>query len=313
MTRKYVADARRILGVCALAVGLSGCVGTYGQFVADSVFDPPSLTRVNGSSGENLEIYSIDTAPTPQRAIFFVSGSGCASLRYFLRSYFSNIGGSYRIYAVQKPAVSATETGFSCSRKFQDRYTYPELQARNRDAFHWVRSQWPGKVTAVVGVSEGGTLAAELAADDPDIGKLVVIGSGGMKFRHLASIVAQRRNKMDEMRAALARIDANPDDTRSTVLGMTPRYWTSVLDVDPLAVYRRVSQPILLIIGEQDENVPVESALHLKEIFAHEGRRNLTLEIVPGADHVLKRNGSDLKPDLMRRIGNWLSTGAWSA
>lgn len=313
MTNRFVSTCLRIVGICSLAVGLGGCLGTYGRFVADSVFDPPSLTRVNGSSGESLEIFSIDTAPNPQQAIFFVSGSGCASLRYFLRSYFSGLDGSYRIYAVQKHGVGATEAGFNCSEQFYDRYILPDLLTRNRDAFRWVRSQWPGKVAAVIGASEGGGIAAALAADNPDAGRLIVIGSGGMKFRQLASIIAKRRNMEEEMRTGVARIDANPNDARTMVFGMTPRYWTSVLDVDPLADYRRVSQPILLVIGERDENVPVEAALYLKDVFAGERRHNLYVEIVPGADHVLKRNGSDLKPELMRRFGKWLATGAWDS
>lgn len=92
---------------------------------------------------------------------------------------------------------------------------------------------------------------------------------------------------------------------------MPHSYLSSVLDLDPLPIFVRVTQPALLITGEDDESVPVESARCLKRRLSERGQTKITLMIIPGADHALRRNGRDLKPDIMTRLSPWISSGTW--
>lgn len=299
-------ELTRLPLVFLMALSLGGCAGGYAAYMTDSLLDPPSVAVVSELTGESLELFAIDTEPNPRQALFFVSGSGCTSLRYFMRDYFRGLTGSYRIYAVQKPGVAQMDAGWNCSHAFLDRYTHDELVRRNREALRWVQSQWPGTLAGAIGVSEGGNIAAQLAAENPSIGKLLVIGSGGMPFRQVAQLLARKRNMTAQVDAALVQIDADPSNAQTLVFGMTPRYWSSVLDNDPADIYRRVKQPILLIVGEKDENVPVESAYFLRDQLRATGASRFMLEVVPGANHFLVRDGRDLKPEIMQRISLWL-------
>lgn len=295
--------------VPVLCFALSGCAGSYPAYVADAVVDPPSVELVREPSGETLEIYQIDTQPAPKRTIFFVSGSGCASLRYYLRSYFSRLPGSWRVFALQKSGVDPFTTGLAgCSRRFDERNTLPQIWVRNRDALRWVVAR-RGKVDAVMGVSEGGALAAALAAESKDVERLVVIGSGGMTTREGLGILARKGGFLasaEQLRSGLEAVDADPRSTEKRFLGLPHLYWSSTLDRDPIPIYLRVSQPSFVFFGEKDQSVPVESAYLLRDRLAAAGKSNIKVEIVGGASHTLVRDGVDLKPEIFSRVGEWL-------
>ena len=290
----------------------AGCADSNVGFVSDALFDPPEIVTVEDADAAPLEIYSFDTAPDPQRAIFFVSGSGCASLRFFLRGYFSGLTGAYRVYSLQKAGVGPFETGATCTPAFYDDDTSGELLRRNAKALRWVEARFPGNVAALVGVSEGAELAAALAADDPKVGKLVVMGGGGLTFREDLRILAERRGQIAELNAGLASVAADPTSTSPRFLGLTNRYLASFLDVDPLPVYARVTQPILSVAGEKDESVPIESIQRLADALKARPGRNV-VEVIPGASHTFRRAGSDLKPAVMGRLSRWLVDNEWPA
>ncbi len=275
--------------------------------LVDGLLDPPAVVQHRGLPGDATDIYWIDTAPNPQSAIFFVQGSGCHSLGCFMRSYFAGFGGAYRIYAAQKPGVGRTSPGLVCSEAYLDWNAYPQIIAHNREALRFVMARHGGSLAAVIGVSEGGTVAAQLAAENPQIRRLVVIGSGGLPFRKAAQLLAAKRGEPpSSIDAAFARIAADPDNARATVYGMTHRYWSTLLDVDPTPMFLKAKQPTLLLMGELDESVPIESAFHLRKQMTAAKRSNFALEVVPGASHSLIRDGVDQKPVVMRRIGVWL-------
>lgn len=296
------------IAACAglVTLNLSGCVTNYAGFIAEAAIDPPATEVIRSASGEQLELYHVDTHANPKGTIFFVSGSGCVSLRYFFRWYFAKLPGSWRIYALQKKGVDPWSTGIGCSREFETHATATEIFVRNREALRWVTSQ-RGQVDAVFGVSEGGGFAAELAAENPSIRHLVVIGSGGLTLREDLRILGRKLGKLEDLESGLAAIAADPESLEKRFLGLPHRYLSSVLDLDPIPVYLRVSQPAYVILGEKDEAVPVESAYALRDRLNAARRTNVTVEIVDGASHALMREGVDLKPIIMGKIGAWLS------
>lgn len=292
---------------CIGALALSSCATNYAGFIADAAFDPPATEVVRSASGEALELHYFDTQADPKGTIFFVSGSGCASLRYYLRHYFAPLPGSWRIYALQKRGVDALSTGFACSGEYYAHATLDEFLARNREALRWTASQ-RGAIDAVFGVSEGGGIAAELAAENSSIRRLVVIGSGGLTMREDLRILAHKLGQTEALNAGLAAIASDPESVEKRFLGHSYRYWSSALDIDPVPIYLRVSQPARVFLGEKDEGVPVDSAFALRDRVAAANRTNVSVEIVEGASHTLVRDGEDLKPAIMRRIGAWLAS-----
>lgn len=303
---------RRFFSALSIVIGALaswGCAMDYGAYIADAALDPPEVEIVQAASGEAFELYRVDTEPDPKGTIFFVTGSGCPSLRYYLRRYFAPLPGSWRIFALQKLGVDPLSTGFGCSRDFDAHATLAGILERNREALHLVMAR-RGKVDAVFGISEGGGLAAELAAENPQVRHLVVIGSGGMTMRENLGILARRPGfpiNSEELESGLAAVAADPQSLDKRFLGLPHLYWSSTLDVDPSPVYRRISQPGYVFVGEKDQSVPVESAYALRNSLSAAHRKNIAVEIVEGASHTLVREGTDLKPEIFRKLNAWLT------
>lgn len=306
---KTIFRTRTALRLLFLTLALSGCASNYGAFIADAAFDPPDVEMVQSASGETLQLYHVDTAPDPKGTIYFVGGSGCASLRFFLRQYFAALPGSWRIFAAQKAGIDPFSTGFGCSREFESHATLPEIFRRNREALDVVIAR-RGKVDALFGVSEGGGLAVALAAENPKIPRLVIIGSGGLTMREDLGLLARRAGfpiGAEELRSKFADIASDPQSLEKRLLGLPYLYWSSSLDKDPMPFYLRVSQPARVFFGEKDQSVPVESARALRDRLNAAHRTNIEVEIVEGASHTLVRDGKDLKPDIFRRLDSWLA------
>lgn len=294
--------------VVALTTMLTGCAD-LGSYVSDAAINPPEVEKLQSTTGAEFELLHVDTELNPAGTIFFVTGSGCASLKYYLRHYFARFPGSWRIFALQKVGVSSLSTGIGCSREFDAQNTAPEITTRNREALNAVIAR-RGKVDALFGVSEGGNVAAALAGENPRVGRLVVIGSGGMSMRESLRILAKRTElpvSSEQLQASFEEIAAEPDSLDKRFLGLPFRYWSSSLDVDPSPLYRRVSQPTYILFGERDQSVPVESVQKLRDDPAIR-KQGKTVEIVPGASHTLTRSGVDLKPELFTKINAWLTS-----
>ena len=102
-------------------------------------------------------------------------------------------------------------------------------------------------------------------------------------------------------------ISSDPQSIEKSWCGNSYRYWSDVMDNDPLPVFLRLKIPILLGIGEQDMSVPVESALFLKAKFEAEGKSNLTLMVYPGADHRLNGNGVSYRQEFFSELSHLLA------
>jgi pimeloyl-ACP methyl ester carboxylesterase len=178
------------------------------------------------------------------------------------------------------------------------------MKERNRVALEEVVRRH-GQVN-VLGVSEGGQIAAELAQSQPAVRRLAVIGSGGLPFRSVGRLLDARQGGTTFERA-FAQVDADPNSTTQKTLGYTNLYWSSVIDRDPLPVYLSLRIPILMIFGERDESVPVEAARTLEERFASTRGANFRLIVVPGTNHVLKEDGVDHKPEIMGVISTFFA------
>jgi len=66
-------------------------------------------------------------------------------------------------------------------------------------------------------------------------------------------------------------------------LGNSYNYWNSYLWYNPDEIIESLNIPILLLIGERDRQVAVESVIYLQERFKH--KTNLQIKIIPDLDH----------------------------
>ncbi|UAB78336.1 alpha/beta hydrolase [Erythrobacter sp. SCSIO 43205] len=287
------------------SLSVNGCAGL--GYLGSAVLSPPQKVMVQSEGFGELELYSFDTGPSPSQAIFFISGSGCASLRFFLKRYFTGLPEGYRIYALQKSGVDAMNTGANCSDQFHRSNTIDQLIARNGAALTAVKAQFGGEFVAIVGVSEGGVVSAPVAVANPQIPNLIIIGAGAMTFREELSILARQRGREDELTAALANVEITPKSIDERFMGMPHLYLTSMLDFDPLPHLLASKQRVLFVHGEKDESVPLASARVAAEALSRDSSRKVVLEIVPGANHVLVNEEGDQKVDIMRKLPVWMN------
>lgn len=154
---------------------------------------------------------------------------------------------------------------------------------------HYLREFSPGLPVVLMGESEGGDVACAVAARDPRITHLVLIGCGGgwTQARELEHFARGDEARLAELRREFERIRAAPD-AMADWLGHPYRRWSSYLWSAPADDLRGLSIPIFLAQGDADQSVPVESARALAEEFARLGKSNLTYREYAGVDHHLR-------------------------
>ncbi len=148
-----------------------------------------------------------------------------------------------------------------------------------------------GAPLVVLGVSEGGDVAAAALGCGSGATHLILLGSGGgwtqeQEFRHLVRRHPGTLGLPDEaaLDAALSAIDQDPSS--STIwAGHTHRRWTSYLRSSPLPDLLKLECPVFLAHGDLDRSVPVESARAVRDAFLAAGRTNLVYREIVGADH----------------------------
>ena len=296
--------ALRLIAFCIICLAASACnrIG----YVLDAVRDPAAREVVVTNDG-TYRLYSITTGPSshtgPDRALYFIGGSGCASLSVYLTHYFRGFPGGYKVYALEKEGVSPGEFGFGCSAEFWNSYTLDRMTERNLDMLQFVMDRHGAALAGVIGTSEGGPIAIKLAASRPDIPRLAVIGAGGMTMREALTVLARRRNQESDLDSLLSQIDQDPLATDRFVLGMTHAYWTSVLDDDPTPDLKALRVPVLVVIGAQDQNVPVDSARKAAAVLRHGD-----LWEVEGADHVFNSPTGNRRAEVMQAVGQFFQT-----
>jgi len=191
----------------------------------------------------------------------------------------------------------------------------------------------PRRIT-VVGHSEGGSVAMLAAGRESKIASLVLVAAIGTtgadlileQQRHQLDLMKvsdeERKQKIDlQQRVQMAVVTENgwegiPDDVRKQA--DTP-WFRSLLQFDPAKVMPRVKQPILIVQGDLDTQVPPHHADALAQLA--NGRKNAgKIETVhlPGVNHLLVKAttgevqeysqlaGKEISPDVASAIDTWL-------
>ncbi len=281
---------------------------------------PDDTTQVDDSI-EHGEVMDVDTF------VFFISGSGCTSLRYFLPHYFRGLegeSGPMRIFMLQKRFIGESTWGrsFGCDPAFIQA-DHPSQWLADQAAFITAQRdavavhRRPSRIV-IVGVSEGAEIAPLLARSMPGITHVVLLGNGGMPplqayrlqlLRHgmpmPAELAALSGADVEHAPAGLAKpmmlaagmaktaaaCTVQPDASR-TIAGHSWRYWCELAQLDPTSDLLALTDdvPIWVAMGAEDDAVPIASAQYLAREFARHRRPNLVLRIYPGADHQLVTN-----------------------
>lgn len=224
-------------------------------------------------------------------------------------SYVDGITVNAHVFALNKRFVADRSTGlFDCGREFHlannpDRWVadYSEFIAAK------IGSVAPKpKNVILVGVSEGALPATKIAALSPAITHLAIIGSGGYSMRKSLATLKQKRAIRFDVNSGWEKISADPRSIEKDWYGNSYRWWSDIMDIDPITDFLKLNIPILVGIGEQDESVPVESVHYLETEFKEAGKGNLIVRIYPGADHRLGGNGMSYRSEFFAELGRLL-------
>jgi pimeloyl-ACP methyl ester carboxylesterase len=226
-------------------------------------------------------------------AIFFVSGSGCASIKHRLSPFFEPIRDKVNatVFALQKRAIDEeNRAGSSCSSAFHKTDYIGQSVADQREFIDTQLTKLSVKPKAVVllGASEGAVVAAKIANADRRITHLGLIGGGGTTVRENLKALSRSTWYLRNPEKGFAEIARDPSNTDTQIWGHSYKYWASFLDIDIGNELIQLDIPIVAAMGEKDEAVPVDAARRLQSAFEQAGKKNLALLIYPNANHRLE-------------------------
>jgi len=182
----------------------------------------------------------------------------------------------------------------------------------------------------ILGHSEGGAAACFAAAREPAVAFLVLMAGpsvpgdrlildqietlgrqAGMPAAEIQDNMSLQRRVYDVLRSDIGwdslrlllarhiqRRSPGADSlVRLQVEGqirvMRSRWFRSFIDLDPATALREVFVPILALLGEKDMQVPPATNRAVFEALREkEGRKNLTVVVIPGANHLFQNAGT---------------------
>ncbi len=246
--------------------------------------------------------------------IFFITGSGYSSLQYYLKPYFENLDLNTKIYALQKRNISNRTTGvFKKPNNFDKENIFSNWVKDNTYFINKIISKEENKDKDVIlfGVSEGATVAAKVTTLIPRITHLVILGSGGLPQSEELQILYPKYK--DNFKDIFADIRKHPNSTQKEFMGHPYIYWSNVLFENPMNYYSIINIPVLLVIGEKDKSVPVESARFLRDEFKKLKKSNLKYIEYKNCNHILTDNNQrNHKKDFFKIMVDWYNNNKTS-
>jgi pimeloyl-ACP methyl ester carboxylesterase len=199
----------------------------------------------------------------------------------------------------------------------------------------WLREQKDvdGKRVYVVGHSEGGAVALMAATRSGDVKAVVTIAAPGVKGSEL--VLEQQRRALDTLKISeeekQRRVELQKQIMNAVLTGQgwegvdekvrkqaDSAWFRSFLQWDPVPVMKKVEQPLLIMHGELDKQVPIQSAELLNGLAMQRDKNVAALALVPGINHLLvpattgevAEYGSltdpKISPEVARQIAEWL-------
>ena len=193
--------------------------------------------------------------------------------------------------------------------------------ARAALRFLRVRGDIDARRLALIGHSYGGEVAPLVAADDPALAAVVLMGGPARSFRETMRYQHRYRIENDPavkpadreaaLEAAMRQQDAN-------VAESTEAWRRSIQDRDPLPTARRLRMPVLILQGLTDRAVDPEDARMLERAIREAGNRTVESRFFPGVNHHFQRDPigaregydklktQDLAPEVLDALCSWL-------
>lgn len=295
---------------------------------------PYDVYRGRDALGRELRVYLSESARTAQLPlVVYVQGSGASS--HFVRhgdavrgatghnSIADAFAGRAHVLLVEKPGVEPFDDGRAPSARFREEHTLERWCTALTAAIRGAR-ELPHVAQdrlLVIGHSEGGLVAAKLAADLPEVTHVALLAGGGgvqlfdlvllarrgIFFRHVSDTDAAAREEY--LMSEWAKVMAEPDRADRLFFGHSYRRWSTFHRTSPARELRQTSAAIFIAQGGRDDAVTRESFDLLRAELHATGRAH-EARLVPGADHsfhVAEAEGADRDGwgAILRAIRDW--------
>lgn len=186
------------------------------------------------------------------------------------------------------------------------------------------------KRIALVGHSEGGIIAPQVAATDSQIAAIVLMAGSAKRGDQISidqlneilerqtSMTAEEKNRQRAEQQEIIRavttggdLSKYPEQVR---MPWVKEFWT----YDPLTSMRKVRQPILILQGALDRQITAEQAGMLEQAARGAGNKDVSVHIFPTLNHLFlpSKTGafseyssletSIVGDDVLKALGDWL-------
>jgi dipeptidyl aminopeptidase/acylaminoacyl peptidase len=183
------------------------------------------------------------------------------------------------------------------------------------------RAEVDGDRIALVGHSEGGTIAPMIAAEDRRIAAIALLAGTAYTGRRiidfqLANLVRGNPQVPESAKDSVARAMLAQFDTTEA----RKPWMRFFLAYDPIPTIKRVRQPVLILQGATDQQVRPEEARALDAALREAGNRRVTLRIMPDRNHLFLRDTSGhpsgyaslsdgrVDGEVLGALADWLAT-----
>lgn len=292
-----------ILFVLALSVYISNCSTSIGLGI--------KTYNVTNDEGDTLTFYlGAKEEGLSNKLLVMVQGSGRESIkrRFGWGIEASSLG--YDILYMEKYA-------FNDSIKF----LLTDSRERRIDDINYILtyvtdSLYEGNLNEVIifADSEGGVLAPEIAVKNSIVKRMIIMGNGGLSGVEKAHLILEKelRNNIkgyfrqsgietkEKLDSLLYEIKNNPT-TEKQFLGYTYKYWNSYIFYDIDSYYDKLTIPTIVIVGENDLSIPVESITRLRERY--KDRKNFSFHVIPNVNHFFRDSEGNKKfSEVMKNV-----------
>lgn len=255
------------------------------------------LTRQNGTL---LTAY-FDAPPHAETfpIVFFILGSQCESVAEWHemlkpKGHLYDVGfvtlEKHGVYSIDE--INMAEYNLTNSRDY-----------RIHDHLHFIKQLregliqgWNGQLV-VCGGSEGGMIAAALAARCPEVVATIILSSGGgfstaeeMTYAlrgHLAD-QCDTKEELDHydqlLQLKMVEMMQDPSPYKE-FLGYTFKWWSCHLRYQTIDDLLQIECPLFYAHGTEDEVIPIQSADRAYEILLESGKTNMVYRRIEGCNH----------------------------
>jgi len=217
-------------------------------------------------------------------------------------------------YGIDPDADFDGKDNASCPQRYHAKSTSSQRVADYQQILNNLSlAKWWNGQLILVGGSEGGDIAARLAAQSRSDAVVLISTGGGTTFGELvrASLIEQMerqsvpRDQWLDIDGIFARARANPESTEVEG-GYSYRYWADSIDLKTVDDMLKTAAPILLIQGTDDTSTPLYTARTAVDAFIKEKRCNLTYWEKTGYSHsMVDLDGNDRLQEVLAQASSW--------